>query len=36
MRIAALASHLDTLSPEKLAKLREAVEILREMLERWL
>jgi DNA-binding MarR family transcriptional regulator len=36
MRISALASHLDTLSPEKLAKLREAVEILREMLERWL
>ena len=36
LRIAALASHLGTLSPDELAKLRAGVEILREMLQRWL
>ncbi len=35
LRIAYLASHLDTLPPEELAKLGQAVEILRKLLERW-
>ncbi len=34
-RIAYLAAHLQQLSPEELAKLGEAVEILRGLLERW-
>jgi DNA-binding MarR family transcriptional regulator len=34
-RIAYLASHLDDLSPDKLAKLGEAVEILKKLLEGW-
>ncbi|MGA8345135.1 MAG: MarR family transcriptional regulator [Candidatus Sulfotelmatobacter sp.] len=36
LRIAYLASHLDALPPEDLAKLGEAVEILRRLLETWL
>jgi DNA-binding MarR family transcriptional regulator len=36
LRIAYLASHLDKLAPEELAKLGEAVEILRRVLEGWL
>ena len=35
-RIAYLASHLDRLAPEELAKLGEAVEILKKLLEAWL
>jgi len=35
MRIAYLASHLDTLTSEELAKLGEAVEILKRLLEIW-
>ena len=35
MRIAYLAAHLDTLAPTDLAKLGEAVEILRSLLEHW-
>jgi len=35
LRIAYLASHLEILSPEELAKLGEAVEILRKLLENW-
>ena len=35
LRIAYLASHLDTLTAEELAKLGEAVEILKRLLERW-
>jgi DNA-binding MarR family transcriptional regulator len=35
LRIAHLASHLDTLTPRDLQKLGEAVEILRRLLERW-
>ncbi len=34
-RIAYLASHLDRLTPDSLAKLGEAVEILRKLLEDW-
>lgn len=36
MRIAYLASHLDTLNPEQLSKLSQAVEILKRLLESWL
>ena len=36
LRIAYLASHLDQLTPQELAKLGEAVEILQTLLERWL
>jgi DNA-binding MarR family transcriptional regulator len=36
LRIAYLASHLDSLAPEDLAKLGEAVEILQRLLEHWL
>ena len=36
LRIAYLASHLDRLAPEELAKLGEAVEILKRLLESWL
>ena len=36
LRIAYLASHLDALAPEELAKLGEAVEILKKLLESWL
>jgi DNA-binding MarR family transcriptional regulator len=35
MRIEDLASHLDHLSPEELAKVREAVEILARLLQQW-
>jgi DNA-binding MarR family transcriptional regulator len=35
LRIAYLASHLDSLTPEELVKLGEAVEILRRLLEHW-
>jgi DNA-binding MarR family transcriptional regulator len=35
LRIAYLASHLDTLPPEELAKLGQAVEILKRLLEHW-
>jgi DNA-binding MarR family transcriptional regulator len=35
MRIAYLASHLDRLAPDELAKLGDAVEILRKLLENW-
>jgi DNA-binding MarR family transcriptional regulator len=35
LRIAYLASHLDALTPEELAKLGEAVEILQRLLEHW-
>lgn len=35
LRIADLAAHLDTLSPEELAALGQAVEILKRLLERW-
>jgi DNA-binding MarR family transcriptional regulator len=35
LRIAYLASHLDTLSPEELAQLGQAVEILKRLLEHW-
>ena len=35
-RIAYLASHLDKLAPEELAKLGEAVEILKRVLEMWI
>lgn len=35
LRIAYLAAHLESLAPGDLAKLREAVEILRKMLESW-
>jgi DNA-binding MarR family transcriptional regulator len=35
LRIAYLASHLNTLAPEELAKLGEAVEILKRLLEGW-
>jgi len=35
LRIAYLASHLDTLAPEELATLGEAVEILKRLLEHW-
>ena len=35
LRIAYLSSHLDTLAPEELAKLGEAVEILQKLLEGW-
>ena len=35
LRIAYLASHLEALAPEKLAKLGEAVEILKKLLESW-
>ena len=35
LRIAYLASHLDTLSPQALATLGEAMEILRSLLENW-
>jgi DNA-binding MarR family transcriptional regulator len=36
LRIAYLASHLDRLAPEELAKLGEGVEILQRLLEGWL
>ena len=36
LRIAHLASHLEALAPEELAKLGEAVEILKKLLESWL
>ena len=36
LRIAYLASHLDKLAPEQVAKLGEAVEILKRVLEGWL
>jgi DNA-binding MarR family transcriptional regulator len=36
LRIAYLASHLDKLEPEQLAKLGEAVEILKRVLEMWI
>src|SRR5579864_8989167 len=36
LRIAYLASHLEALAPEELAKLGEAVEILKKILESWL
>ena len=36
LRIAYLASHLEALAPEELAKLGEGVEILKELLESWL
>ncbi len=36
LRIAYLASHLDTLAPEELSKLGEAVEILKRLLEGWI
>jgi DNA-binding MarR family transcriptional regulator len=35
LRIAYLASHLETLAPEELAKLGEAVEILKKLVETW-
>ena len=35
LRIADLAAHLDTLSPEELVSLGKAVEILKRLLERW-
>jgi DNA-binding MarR family transcriptional regulator len=35
LRIAYLASHLDALAPEEMAKLGEAVEILKKLLEDW-
>ncbi len=35
LRIAYLASHLETMAPEELAKLGEAAEILRRLLDRW-
>ena len=35
LRIADLAAHLDTLAPEELATLGQAVEILKRLLERW-
>ena len=35
LRIAYLASHLETLNPQELAKLGEGVEILRKVLDRW-
>ena len=35
LRIADLAAHLDTLAPEELAALGQAVEILKRLLERW-
>lgn len=35
LRIAYLASHLDTLNPEELSKLGEGVEILKRLLEGW-
>jgi DNA-binding MarR family transcriptional regulator len=35
LRIAYLASHLDSLTPEELVKLAEAVEILQRLLARW-
>jgi DNA-binding MarR family transcriptional regulator len=35
LRIAYLASHLRTLTPQELAKLGEGVEILQRLLERW-
>ena len=35
LRIADLASHLDSLTPDELAKLGEAVEILRKLLDHW-
>ena len=35
-RIAYLSSHLDQLPPDELAKLGEAVEILKKLLEAWL
>jgi DNA-binding MarR family transcriptional regulator len=35
LRIADLAGHLDTLAPEELATLGQAVEILKRLLERW-
>jgi len=35
LRIAYLSSHLDTLAPEELAKLGEAVEILQKLIEGW-
>ena len=35
LRIAYLASHLDTLAPEELAQLGQAVEILKRLLEHW-
>jgi Transcriptional regulators len=35
MRIAYLASHLDDLSPQELAKLGEAVDLLAGLLQRW-
>jgi len=36
LRIEYLAAHLEALAPEELAKLGEAVEILKELLESWL
>jgi DNA-binding MarR family transcriptional regulator len=36
LRIAYLAAHLEALAPEELAKLGEAVEILKKLLESWL
>ncbi len=35
LRISYLASHLDALTPEELAKLREATAILKRLLETW-
>jgi DNA-binding MarR family transcriptional regulator len=35
LRIAYLASHLESLNPQELAKLGEAVEILRKLLDQW-
>jgi DNA-binding MarR family transcriptional regulator len=35
LRVADLAAHLDSLTPEELTKLGEAVEILRRLLEHW-
>jgi len=35
LRIAYLASHLESLTPEELARLGEAVEILQKLLEHW-
>jgi DNA-binding MarR family transcriptional regulator len=35
LRIAYLASHLETLTPEELAQLGQGVEILRKLLENW-
>ena len=35
LRIACLASHLETLNPQELARLGEGVEILRKVLDHW-